>query len=318
MRYADGATLLLLGCIWGSAFMMNDVVVDEVPPLTVMAGRLFIAAIVVTAALFLTGRRLPARSWWPVLLVLVVLNNVIPVSLITWAQQYITSSLAATLNSTMPLMTFLFAVAAGNERFDVDRAFGVVIGFVGAAVLIGPDLGDITSSNALGDLAVLGGSAGYAVSTVIARVKLQGDAMPLVSGQMIFGALIAVPIATAADGPVGLSLSTEAALAWLGLGAVSSGVAYVIFYALVQRMTATSVSLVSYIIPVVATILGWAVLGEEIGWNLAVGLALIILGMVAVNRTVRPSWLRRAEPRAAEPEVLEVGGPPIEVRRRDG
>jgi drug/metabolite transporter (DMT)-like permease len=283
LKPADAVLLVVLSLIWGSAFTMNDVVVEEVSPFTIVAGRLLLASVLLTGGALVLHRGLPARSTWTVLLVLAVLNNVVPFTLITWAQEHITSSLAATLNATMPLMTFAIAAAAGTERPTPDRALGVAIGFVGAVVLIGPDLADITSSNALGDLAVLGGSAGYAVSTVIARQKLHGDPMSLASGQMIFGAMIAIPLALAIDGRPDLSISTEASLSWIGLGALSSGLAYVIFFTLVQRITATSISLVSYLIPLVATVLGWAVLDEHIGLNLFVGLALIIAGMLLVN-----------------------------------
>jgi drug/metabolite transporter (DMT)-like permease len=277
---------------------MSDVVVEEADPFTIVAGRLLLAAVLLTATTLIFRGRLAPRSTWGVLLVLAFTNNVVPFTLITWAQSHITSSLAATLNATMPLMTFVIAAVAGTERAESDRAFGVVVGFIGAAVLIGPDLSDLTSSNALGDLAVLGGSLGYAISTVIARQKLQGDPLALASGQMIFGALIAIPLALAIDGAPDVSVSRNAALSWIGLGVLSSGVAYIIFFTLIQRITATSLSLVSYLIPVVATVLGWAILDEHIGWNLLVGLALIIGGMLLVNGTFR---------RDRTPVATEVG-----------
>jgi drug/metabolite transporter (DMT)-like permease len=303
LKPADAVLLVVLSLIWGSAFTMNDVIVDEVSPFTIVAGRLLLASILLTAGAVLLRHGLPARSTWTVLLVLAALNNVVPFTLITWAQEHITSSLAATLNATMPLMTFAIAAVAGTERPTPDRALGVAIGFVGAVVLIGPDLADITSSNALGDLAVLGGSAGYAVSTVIARQKLQGDPMSLASGQMIFGAMIAIPLALAIDGRPDLSISTEASLSWIGLGALSSGLAYVIFFTLVQRITATSISLVSYLIPLVATVLGWAVLDEHIGLNLFAGLALVIGGMLLVNGALS----RESEAPAREVRTIRRG-----------
>jgi drug/metabolite transporter (DMT)-like permease len=303
LKPADAVLLVVLSLIWGSAFTMNDVIVDEVSPFTIVAGRLLLASILLTAGAVLLRHGLPARSTWTVLLVLAALNNVVPFTLITWAQEHITSSLAATLNATMPLMTFAIAAVAGTERPTPDRALGVAIGFVGAVVLIGPDLADITSSNALGDLAVLGGSAGYAVSTVIARQKLQGDPMSLASGQMIFGAMIAIPLALAIDGRPDLSISTGASLSWIGLGALSSGLAYVIFFTLVQRITATSISLVSYLIPLVATVLGWAVLDEHIGLNLFAGLALVIGGMLLVNGALS----RESEAPAREVRTIRRG-----------
>ncbi len=283
MKPADATALFVLSLIWGSAFLLNDVVVEEMPPVVTVAGRLIIAAVMLTTMALVSGRGWPPRAMWPVLLALAVVNNVMPFTLITWAQQYITSSLAATLNATMPLFTFVLAVGIGSERGDLQRAAGVVVGFAGTAILIGPDITDLTNSNTLGELAVIAGALCYAVGTIIARQKLRGDPIVLASGQMIFAAAVAIPLTLAVDGVPNTDVSLKAAMALLALGVFSSGVAYIIFFTLIQRVSATNVALVSYMIPVVATLLGWLILDEKIGLNLFVGLTLIIAGMVAVN-----------------------------------
>ncbi len=287
MKPADTAMLIVLSVIWGSAFLMIGVTVDEVPPLTIVAGRLVLAALMLTSIALLAGRGLPPRSMWGVLLAMAVLNNAVPFTLITWAQQHIASSLAATLNATMPLFTFVMAIGIGSERPTTDKTVGLLVGFVGAAVVMGPDLGDLTSSSALGDLAVIGASAAYAASAIVAREKARGDPWVLSSGQMITGALIMTPLALVFDGVPDSSISTGAALGWAGLGVFSSGFAYIIYFTLVQRISATSVALVGYLIPIVATVLGWAVLDEALGINLFAGMALIIVGIMAVNGTLR-------------------------------
>ena len=283
MKPRDVAGLLVLSLVWGSAFLFTDVVVEEVPPSTIVAGRMLLAStFLLTVAL--AGRRgLPPRNTWALLLVLAAVNNVVPFSLITWAQQHITSSLAATLNATMPLFTVLIVVAATEERIDAERLVGVAVGFAGAVVVIGPDFGDITGSNMLGDLAVIGASACFAVGTVIARQRLRGDPIVMAGGQMVWGALLAVPIALAVNGTPDMAVPAKVALSWAFLGLVSSGVAYVVFFTLVQRMSATQVSVVSYLIPLTATVLGWAVLDEPLGLNLFAGMALILAGLAAVN-----------------------------------
>lgn len=300
MKSRDTGLLLLLGLIWGSAFLMIDVVVREVDPLTSVAGRLVIGAVMLSAIALATGRGLPPRSMLPVLLVLAVFNNVIPFALITWAQQHIDSSLAATLNSTMPLFTFALAASIGSERFDAERTAGLLIGFVGAAVLIGPDVTDLSASNGLGDLAVIGGSLCYAIATVIARQRLRGEPLVLASGQMTIAAIVSIPLALAVDGAPRFDIGWEAGLSLIGLGVFSSGFAYIIFFTLIQRVSATSVSVVSYVIPVVATVLGWLVLDESIGVNLLVGLALVIAGMLAVNGGLS-GLFRRASAKAPTP-----------------
>ena len=265
MRARDFGWLLLLGIIWGAAFLFINVVVDEVPPLTVVAGRMLLAAAALLAVLAATGRSMPARSLWPLLVVLGVINNVLPFALITWSEQHIASSLAATLNATMPLFTFAIAVALAVERPSVDRALGLVVGFAGAIVLLNPSFGDLTSSSALAEFAV-----------------------------------IATPLALAVDGTPHLHVGAGAALSWAALGIVCTAVAYVIFFRLVQRISATQVALVSYIIPIVGTLLGWAALGEHVGWTLIAGLVLILAGLAIVNGTSR-TLLDRALHRDASP-----------------
>src|SRR5437868_1808119 len=225
VRPIDNAAMLLLGLIWGSAFLFNHVVVREVPPFTIVAGRLILAAAVLVALAFAAGQKLPPRSMWPIIALIAAVNNVVPFTLITWAQEHITSSLAATLNSTMPLFTLLIAHFTWSERANAEKAAGLAVGF---------------------------------------------------------------------DGVPDYTISAKAALSWVALGVLSSGIAYIVFFALVQRITATQISVVSYLIPIVATVLGWLVLDESIGVNLFAGLVLILIGMTLVNGNLRMivDWVR--------------------------
>ncbi len=292
-------TLLLLSLLWGSAFLMNDYVVEGFEPFTVVAGRLAIAGLALSTVLLMTGRSLPARSNWALLVVIAVVNNVAPFTLITWAQQHIESSLAATLIATMPLITFVIAAAMGAEAPTPEKGAGVVVGFIGAAVLIGPSLDDVTSSSALGELAVVAASLCYALGTIISREWLRGEPVALAWGQIAIGAVVAAPLALLFEGVPDGGAPASAWTALAGLGLFSSAAAYILFFSLIQRMPATNVAIVSYLIPVVATLLGWLVLGEDIGLSLLLGLALIVGGMMAVNGSAR-AWLTRA-PRSEAP-----------------
>jgi drug/metabolite transporter (DMT)-like permease len=285
------AALIALSIIWGSAFMLVEVVLDDVPPLTIVAGRLSIAFLCLAVVLPLTGRRLRLdRRSLRAYAFLGIVNNVIPFSSLTWGQQHIDSSLAAILTASMPLSTVILAHFWIKERLTVDRAGGVLIGFAGVFVLIGADLREITSSSTLGQLAVVGGVLGYSVGTVFARTYLQdADGAVTAAGQMLAGALVAVPLAFAVDRPFDLSLSGKTVLAWITLGAVSSAVAYLIFFWLIRHITATQASMVSYLIPITAVFLGALVLDERLGANSFLGLALIIAGVWVVNGGGR--WL---------------------------
>jgi drug/metabolite transporter (DMT)-like permease len=285
MRPNQLIVLVTLSVIWGSAFMLVKVVLERVDPLTLVAGRLFFGWVVLTVILLATGRRLPmTRRAWLVYVALGIGNNVWPFTLLVWGQERIDSSLAAILTSSMTLSTAILAHFWINERITLDRSFGILIGFVGVAVLIGPDLGDITGSSTLGQLAILLGVVGYSFGTVLARGYLQNaDGIETAVGQSFVGSLIMVPLALSVEQPFGIDLSVKHLLAWLGLGLGASGLAYVLYFWLVRHVTATQASIVGYLIPITAVLLGALVLDEHLGPNSFLGMALIIGGVWVVN-----------------------------------
>jgi drug/metabolite transporter (DMT)-like permease len=150
---------------------------------------------------------------------------------------------------------------------------------------------------------VIGGSLGYAASAILARERASGDPWVLSSGQMAVGAVIMTPIALTFDGAPDGGIPVKAALAWAGLGVFSSGFAYIIYFTLIQRVSATSVALVSYLIPIVAAVLGVLVLDESLSPNLFIGMTLIIIGMMAVNGALRSLFQRKS---ADPPEAIGV------------
>ena len=287
--------------------MLVKVVLEDVPPLTLVAGRLTGAALFLAAALLVTGRALPrsGRAWLP-FLVLGLGNNVWPFTLLTWGQQHIDSSLAAILVASMPISTVILAHFWIGERLTVDRALGVIIGFAGVFVLIGGDLRDLTESSTLGQLAILGGVLGYSFGTVFVRRYLQdGDSVVYAAGQTLVGAAVMAPVALAADAPFDLSVSFKVGLAWATLGVLASAVAYLLFFWLIRRITATQASMVSYLIPITAVFLGALVLDERLSADSFIGLAVIILGIWVVSGGGR--WLI---------ERLQPQRPPAVARRQ--
>ena len=265
--------------------MLVKVTLEEVPPLTLVAGRLTGAFLFLAGALFVTGRRLDrSRQAWRTFVVLGVVNNAFPFVLLTWGQQHIDSSTAAILVASMPLSTVILAHYWIDERLTVDRAVGVLIGFAGVFLLIGGDLGDLTGSSTLAQLAMIGGAMGYAFGTVYARRYMQqADPFVYATGQTLVGAALMSPVALAADRPFDLDISAKVGLAWGALGVLASAVSYLLFFWLIRRITATQASMVSYLIPITAVFLGWLVLDERLGMTAIAGLALIIVGVWVVS-----------------------------------
>ena len=279
--------LVCLGIIWGSSYLFIRVAVAEVPALTLVAARLALAAVILWLALRTQGKRLPrSRKLWGAYAVMGILSGALPYTLISWGEQYIHSSLAALLQATMPIFTVIFAaLLAHEEHLTLRGTLGVFLGFVGVVVLMLPDLREGLHTNLLGQLAIIIASVSYAGAAVFARNRLRGEP-PLTStmGQMTTGALLTLPLSLIVDRPFSLSPTLPATASWLALTILGTVVAYVIYYALIDRTSATFVSTVTYIIPVVGLILGALVLHEPVTPQLAISLVLIIVGVLLVRQ----------------------------------
>jgi drug/metabolite transporter (DMT)-like permease len=213
-------------------------------------------------------------------------SGTLPYALISWGEQHISSGLAALLQATMPMFTVIMAhFLAADERMTPKGVLGVIVGFVGVGILILPDLREGVQANVLGQLAVVFSSVSYAGATIFARGHLRGQP-PLVStmGQLTMGAVFTLPMALGVDRPSGLSPSLPAMGSWLALTLLGTVVAYVVYYSLIQRTSATFVSTVTYIIPVFGLILGALVLGEALNGTLLASLVLILLGVLLVRK----------------------------------
>jgi drug/metabolite transporter (DMT)-like permease len=282
--------LLILGVIWGSSYLFIKVLVEAVSQAVMIAGRFALGFVTLSIILMVRGGSLP--RWgrpWALLLVMSIVGNVIPFFLIAWAEQHTTSALAAVLSATTPLFTLLIAAAVFRiDRLTKDRAIGLVIGFLGVAILTGRSILDVASTSGLGALALLGSSVCYGFSFAFARQYIRGDPASNVTAQSLMSLLLITPFAILTGWVHTEHLHAGNIAAWLVLGAFGTGIAYIFYYALISEIGATPASLVTYIIPVVGLILGWLVLDERLGLNGIVGMILIVAG-VAVSY----GWHRR-------------------------
>lgn len=279
--------LLLLGSLWGSSYLFIKIVVSEVPPTTLVAVRLALSAIIMWGVVLASRQPIPrGRSLWGAYTVMGFLSGTLPYVLISWGEQYIPSGLAALLQATMPLFTVIMAhFLIREERMTLWSALGVAIGFGGVVLLMLPDLRQGLQASLVGQLAIVGSSVSYARATIFARVRLR-DQPPLMStlGQLTMGAVLTLPLSLIIDRPFDLSPSITALGAWLGLAVLGTVIAYVIYYALIERTSATYTSMVTYIIPVNGLILGALVLDEPLTATVLGSAALILLGVLLVRR----------------------------------
>jgi drug/metabolite transporter (DMT)-like permease len=285
-QYTNLLLLWGLGTLWGSSYLFIKVAVAEVPALTLVFGRLAVASIVMWILLRVLGLSMPrSRQMWGVYAMLGFFGTAVPYSLISWGEQYISSGLASVLQATTPIFTVLLAhFLTHDERVNAVKVLGVAIGFAGVAILMLPDLRQGVRANLLGQLAIVGSSLCYAWTAIYVRSRLRGQpALVSTTGQMTMGAAFMLPASLLVDRPFGLSPSLPALASWMGLVVLGTLLAYGIYFTLIERTSATFATMVTYVIPVNALVLGALVLGESLSWTVLGSLALILVGVLLVR-----------------------------------
>jgi drug/metabolite transporter (DMT)-like permease len=282
------ALLVALSIVWGGSFFFAGVAVRELPTFTIVAARVALAALTLWAALAALGLRAPrGRAVWAAFLGMGLLNNAIPFSLIVWGQAHIASGLAAVLNATTPIFSVIVAhLLTGDEKLTPARLGGVALGLGGVAALMGPEALDGFGADLPAQAAVLCAALSYACAGVFGRrFRRMGVApLPTAAGQLAGSSLILVPLALAVDRPWALPApGAETIAAPLALATVSTALAYVMFFRILASAGATNVMLVTLLVPVSATALGVAFLGEAVAPRQALGMALIGLGLAAID-----------------------------------
>jgi len=301
MKPSDAARLVLLGGIWGSSFLFIKVALEDLTPLQIVAGRIVIGALLLVALLYARGHRLPRDpQLLRTLFVMALIANLLPFMLITWGEQFITSSLAAILNSTTPLFTVMIAaVALEGESLRPMRLGGVILGFAGVGVIVGFE----TDGSIQGMVAMTLASLSYAAAFVYARRHLSGRDLPplaLPATQLLISAVLILPFALTNAVGTPPNITFDATATTLALGLLGTGWAYVLYYRLIADIGATSASFVTYLIPIFGIALGAIVLSEELGVNTIAGAVLVIGGIALAEIGNRRPVV--SETAACEPE----------------
>jgi drug/metabolite transporter (DMT)-like permease len=284
----DWVMLITLATVWGGSFLFNAILVAELPVITIVAIRVTVAALALWGFVRVTGRKIPTTPQvWGALLILGVLNNAIPFSLIVQGQTQITSGLASILNATTPFFTILVAgFFLTDERFSVLRVLGVVVGFSGVILLVGPEALGSLGADFWAQLCALGAALSYGFASVFGRRfrELKVDPVMVATGQVTMSSLVLWPIALWIDGPQDiLGLSFNAAASMFGLAVLCTSFAYILYFRILERAGATNISLVTFLVPISAIILGVLVLGESIFIKEIIGMTLIGLGLAIID-----------------------------------
>lgn len=304
MDGSDWLLLLVLAVIWGGAFFFIGVAVRHVPPLTYVGLRVTIGAAGLWAYLMIKGERvsLPRKVWGSILL-LALLNNALPFTLFGWSQTHIASGLASILNATTPIWGVVVAhVFTHDERMTPRKIAGVLLGFGGVAVMIGPSLLTSLGTSGLAELACVAAALSYAFAAVLARRfrRLGISPFSVTTGQLTAGALMMLPLSMLVDRPWQHAMPPLSAVAAItALALVCTALGYVLYFRLIDRAGATNALLVTLLVPPVAILLGGLFLGETLAPQDFAGLALIALGLAAIDGRALNLVAARRLPRAA-------------------
>jgi drug/metabolite transporter (DMT)-like permease len=304
----DWLIFIALGFFWGSNYLFIKIgVANGLEPFTLIMFRLLIAFLVLATVVAMAREPLPRdpRTHGH-LFVMGVINIAIPMALITFAEQTVDSSLAAVIGGAVPLFVIVIAaISLKDESITLNRLAGLVVGFVGVALIVGLDITDLASSDAVSELALVGATISYAFGAVYARAHVHG-LRPMIPAlfQAFFALVVVSVLAFATEQPLAKALAPEAVLAVVWLGLLGSGFVYFAYFRLLQHWGATRTSVVAYLLPIYGIALGGLVLQEPISVQTIAGTALVIAGIALVNARVgnRPLSERIAEPAAqAEP-----------------
>lgn len=284
---ADVGLFLLLASMWGLSFLFIKVSVGALSPLWVVAGRTTVGGLVLAVILRLRGASLPrGRANWLHLLVLATIGNALPWGLVAWAQQSIPSGLTAVVNSLVPASTLVVAAAVGIERLTLRRITGLALAVSGTLIVVWGELGVPDRIVALfvvaGATVMYGGASVYAKRFVSARVR----PLAVATGQVLLAAVLSVPVAwLVGPTPRWAQLDASVIASMLLLGAFGTGIAFLLFYLLIERVGATNTTMVTYLIPVIGLSAGALLLDERFGIHVLLGGVLIVVGIWLAQRT---------------------------------
>jgi drug/metabolite transporter (DMT)-like permease len=288
MTRRDVLQMLLLSAVWGASFILIALTGRSFPPAWVAILRLSFGAMFLWSVLKLKHRALPPRRLIIPLLLVALFNNAIPFTFFALGERTVPSSIAAVLNATTPIWALLLTLAVQSARPNRFTIMGVLLGFSGVLVVVfshGHDSGRYSGGAPFfrGVMFIALASLGYAIATVIAKIKLKGlDPIGLATTQLSLAWLMILPVAL--FGPHPAAILPSSIFAAILLGVAGSGVAYLLYYDLLTRIPPTHVVAVTYLLPIWGLFWGY-IAHEPILWTAYAGVVVVIFGLILLNMT---------------------------------
>lgn len=288
-RAVEYALLGLLALLWGASYLFIKIAVSEIPPITLIAFRVSVAALFLWGIMTISGLVFPRDFYtWRNLLVQSLFNCIGAWTILAWGQQYVDSGLASVLNSTTPIFVFFITYfVTQHEPVGRLRLIGALVGLFGVVLLVGADVLTGVGEHALGQAAVTLGAVLYAFAAIYG--KRFGHLSPAVTATctMIWGAVFLVPLSLIVDQPWTLRPSGKSIMSAIALSVFCTALALMIYFRLVRTLGSLGVTSQAYLRAVVGVALGITVLGEQLSLAVCIGLVAAIMGVVALNYPVQ-------------------------------
>lgn len=278
--------LALLALLWGSSYLFVKVAVETIPPLTLIAGRVGIAAILLCAVVRWQGASLPTDGrMWRQLLVQSLFNAILPWTLLAWGQQFVASGLAGILNSTSPIFAFFITLFwTRHEASGGLRLLGALIGLAGVTMILGVGMLGGLGQQAVAQLAIIAGAVLYAGAAIYGKRFHAQTPAATAAGTMICATAVLVPVSLLVEQPWTLSPSLASLASALALSIFSTAGALLIYFRLVRTLGSLGVTSQSYLRSGVSVLLGMLILGEPFTGSVGVGLVAVVVSVVLINR----------------------------------
>jgi drug/metabolite transporter (DMT)-like permease len=288
MSIKEWVLIIILSIVWGGSFFFVGVAVKELPPLTIVLGRVALASVILLTIVYFKGERMPSSlTIWGSFIVMGALNNLIPFCLIVWGQTHIESGLASILNATTPIFSVVLAhFFTREEKLTVNRISGIILGWIGVSVLIGIESLRGFGLEVIGQIAIIGAAMSYAFAAIYGRRFKDMNPIVVATGMLCGTTLMMIPLALYFDQPWNLTPSAMTIMSIVGLAAISTSLAYIIYFHVLATAGPTNLLLVTFLIPISAIALGVMVLGEQLGWEVFVGMGMIFLGLITIDGRV--------------------------------
>ncbi|WP_313192329.1 EamA family transporter [Shinella zoogloeoides] len=284
-RTTDLCLLLLLSTLWGSSYTFIKIGVETIPPVTLIAARTLITGSLLLVLVKARGLSLPRdRANWGRFLFQACLNSVFPFTLIAWAEQTTDAGLATILNSTSPIFTFLLTVLiTRHEAVTGRKLFGVLAGLLGVCLIIGFEVLAGVGHQALAQIAIVVATISYAGAAIFGRNFRGMDPMLPAAGSMVCGAILLIPVSLIVDRPWTLTPAGSSLAALLGLSVLSTALAFVIYFRLLQTLGSVGTTAQAYMRVPIGIAIGVLFLEERLMPMAWLGLVCVLAGVIAMT-----------------------------------